>query len=376
MRALFACGGTAGHINPALAVARNLQKTDASAAILFAGATGGMETELVPREGFSIQTVTVDRLRHALTPAALLHNLRVLRQMPASLREAKAIIENFCPDVVVGMGGYASYPFVRRADTMDIPTAIHESNAVPGFTTRLLARHVDQVMVSFEDSAAQYKQARKIAVTGTPVRGALFEQNRQEARRSLGVDDRPLVVSFFGSLGARDMNTAMLDYLPLCAKEGRFAHIHAAGKNRYEDFIRRARDKNLCALTHIQIQDYIFDMPKILTAADLVITRAGASTLAEICALQKPAILVPSPNVAGNHQDKNARMLERHGAAMVIPEAHCTGETLYKAVVSLLENQAALSHMRHALGQLSTLDSTDKITQILRDLSQNKPTSR
>ena len=312
MKILLTCGGTAGHINPAVALARMFQERMEDSQVLFVGAKGGMEERLVPKEGFPLETVTISSFWRSLSPSSLRHNLRTLRNLSVSKKEAARILDGFQPDLVVGTGGYASYPVVHEAARRGIPTAVHESNAVPGLTTQRLAKVADRVMVGYEDSRQHYHHPDRVVVTGTPVRGEFFRLTRQQARDALGIrDDRPLVLSYWGSLGAEVMNGYMTDFIRRAVREGApFHHIHGAGRNY------GAMQKALAGVSlppEIQLREYIYDMPTVMVAADLVLCRGGASTLSELTAIGKPAVIVPSPNVTNHHQEKNANVLARQG---------------------------------------------------------------
>ena len=216
MNVIFTCGGTAGHVNPALALARYMQEKDPATKVLFVGTPNGMERGLVEKAGYDFAAVEVSNFRRSLSPEGLRHNFKTARTLVTSRREADAIIRDFKPDLVVGTGGYASYPAVKAAARRRIPTAVHESNMIPGLTTKLLEGCVDCVMVGFEDCRRHYKHPDKVAVTGTPVRGDFFELTKEQARQKLGyTDDKPLVASFWGSLGASTMNQRMLDFFLL-----------------------------------------------------------------------------------------------------------------------------------------------------------------
>ncbi len=372
MRFLFTCGGTAGHINPAIAVANLVRERHPKAEVLFVGAAGGMECNLVPRAGYELKTIPVSSLKHNLTPSAMAHNARVLVKMAGSLRAARRILRDFRPDVVLGTGGYASFPVVHAAAKMGIPTAVHESNALPGLTTKLLSRRADRVLISFEEARAAYRHPDRVVLTGTPVRSAFFLTSKAEARRALGIDEnKPLVLSCFGSLGARDMNRFMVDFICREAGVHDLQHIHATGKFGWAwmpDEIKKA-GVDLQAHPNIRIMEYIYDMPVVMAAADLLITRAGASTLAELMAAGKPAILVPSPNVTGNHQEKNAQALSSRGAAVLMRESECTGEKLFDGVMGLLQKKCELQAMEAALHNMAELDASGKIYTILMDLT-------
>ena len=362
MNILFACGGTGGHINPALAVAKLFRDRRGEANILFGGASGGMETELVPREGFEIRTVEIGSVKRKITGTA--HNVRTLKNIAGSLKNARAIMEEFRPDIAVGTGGYASFPFIFEASRMGIPTVIHESNAAPGLTTRILARRASRVMVSFPESAGLYGRNAKITVTGTPVREEFIFTKREDARKKLGIPpDMPMVVSCWGSLGAREMNRKIAEFIRLESEHEPFYHVHATGSFgwRWMPSLIKDMGVDLSKSGKIFTREYIYNMPELMAAADLVICRAGASTLSEISALAKPSIIVPSPNVAANHQEKNARALESRGAAKVLLENECSGEILFELVVEMLSDKDLLLSMSQNLLSIAILDAADRI---------------
>lgn len=365
MNILFTCGGTAGHINPAVALARTFQERHSGCSILFAGADGGMETRLVPQEGFELKTVTISSFYRSLSPAAIRHNLATLVNLNKSKGQSNAILDAFRPDLVVGTGGYASFPLVKAAAKRGIPTAIHESNALPGLTTKALAKVADLVMVGFEESRCHYDHPEQVAVTGTPVRGDFFRYTKAEARAALGFsDDRPLVLSVWGSLGAEVMNgyTAQLFALEQAANAP-FRHIHGAGRNF------QTLTQSVGTLPDgLELREYIYDMPLVMAAADLVLCRAGASTLAEVTAIAKPSILIPSPNVTGDHQTKNAQVLARAGGAILLPEGDCSGPLLYEKITALLAHAEGLAAMRAALRGLGAPDANERIYQALMGL--------
>ncbi len=368
MNVLFTCGGTAGHINPALALARMFRERE-GAEVLFVGADGGMEERLVPQEGFPLKTVTITNFQRSLTPKAVGHNVRTLVNMALSDTQAKRILKEFQPDLVVGTGGYASYPVVKAAAKMGIPTAVHESNAVPGLTTKALSKVCDVVMVGFAESRNAYEQPEKVVLTGTPVRGDFFRYTRQEAREKLGfTDDRPLLVSFWGSLGARVMNGYMTDFMILESREGApFRHIHGAGR----DYAAMAGDLAAAGVAEdsgVELRAYIDDMALVMAAADLVICRSGASTISELAAIAKPSILVPSPNVTADHQTKNAKILSEVGGAVLLPEKDCSGRALYETATGLLHDPARRADMARSLTALAVSDANEKIYTTLKDL--------
>ena len=376
MNILFTCGGTAGHVNPAVALARIFQEREPGCRVLFVGADGGMETRLVPKEGYPIETVRITNFHRSLAPADIAHNLGTLRNMYTSQKQARRIVDEFRPDLVVGTGGYASFPVVKEAARRHIPTAVHESNAVPGLTTKALSKVVDCVMVGFEESRAHYDHPEKVVVTGTPVRGDFFHYTRQEAREKLGfTDDRPLLLSYWGSLGAEVMNRRMADFIAKESYEGApYRHIHGAGRDfawMQEELLRRGLK---LGDNGVELREYIYDMPLVMAAADVVLCRAGASTISELTAIAKPSILVPSPNVTANHQEKNARVLAGQGAAVLLLEKDCQGDALYEQAEGLLRDRPRREEMVRALNSMAVPDAGEKIYQTLREVMETRRT--
>ena len=264
MKILFTCGGTAGHINPAIGVAGRLQELMPDCEILFVGAKGHMETELVPREGYALETVTITNLRRGLSAADIKHNLATMRNVMTAQKEAKEIIRRFQPDVAVGTGGYVCYPVLRAAHALGVPTAVHESNAVPGLTTKMLAGVVDKIMVGFEESRRHYKRPDRVVVTGTPVRRGFQRYDKRLAKTELGLEaEKPLVVSVWGSLGAAHMNEVMVSVIERACQKPFFHLIHSAGTRYYETMCRRLREEGVenCGEQGMDVRSYIYDMP-------------------------------------------------------------------------------------------------------------------
>lgn len=372
MRVIFTCGGTGGHINPALAVAKLLREQKPDCEILFVGADDGMETDLVPREGFRIETLRISNYLRSLKPADVWHNIKAVAILRRALRRADRIIREFQPDVILGTGGYASYPMLRQGAKNGIPTALHEANAVPGLATRLVCDKVDKILVSFAESRSAYKNADRVIPVGMPVREEFVFTRREEARAALKLDDRPLVVSAWGSLGAREMNKKIARFMELECKTEPWNHIHATGSFGWRwmpDYVRQ-QGVELEAHPSVKMQEYIYNMPTVMAAADLFISRAGASTLNEIAAAGTPCIIVPSPNVTNNHQEKNARILEQRGAAVVLRENECDGDVLFETAQKLLNDPERCRAMRSALRELAVIDSAQRICRIILDLAR------
>ena len=372
-RVIFTCGGTAGHVNPAIALAQLMHQRDPETKFLFVGAERGLEKDLIPKAGYDFRTVHISSFHRSLKPREIRHNVISVMNLMRAPREARAILRAFSPDVVIGTGGYASFPMVKAAAKAGIPTAVHESNMVPGLTTEMLEPFADRIMVGFEACREHYRHPEKVIVTGTPVRQDFFRLTKAEAKRALGVDDgRPLLVSFWGSLGASGMNRLMADFLALEAAKEPFHHIHGAGKGGYPVLLDLLRQKGVDLKDHpaLQVREYIYDMAVVMRAADLVLCRAGASTISELTALGVPALIVPSPYVTNNHQEKNARVLESAGGAEVLLEQGCSGQALFQAACGILHDAGRRAEMENAMSALGIRDATERIYQTVLEICQ------
>ena len=372
MNLIFTCGGTAGHINPAIAIANMMKQRYPDAKILFIGATGHMEEKLVPQAGYEVKCLPGSGLSRKLNPAGIKQNIYAVKCVLDAVKECKRTFREFKPDVVIGTGGYASFPALYAAQSMGIPTCVHESNAVPGVTTKMVANKASRVLVAFEESAKFYKQPEKVETVGMPVRREFLYTTKEQARQELGLSGH-VVVSAFGSQGAKVMNETMADMMPMEQKDGfPFHHIHATGSFGKDWMPKRVKDngvdyENVSAL---DIREYIYDMPTVMAAADIVIGRAGSATCNEIAASGTPCILIPSPNVTNNHQEKNARVLEEGGGAVVVLEKDCTSEKMYELIRDLLADEARREEMSRKLHTMVRMDSTERICDIVEQLSK------
>ena len=372
MNLIFTCGGTAGHINPAIAVANMMKQRHPDANILFIGATGHMEEKLVPQAGFQLMCLPGSGLSRGKNLAAVKKNLYAVKCVLDAVKACKQKFREFQPDVVIGTGGYASFPALYAAQSMGIPTCVHESNAVPGVTTKLAAARADAILVAFPESVAHYKRAERVEVVGMPVQQEFLYTTKEAARKELGLTGHVLV-SAFGSLGAKVMNETMADMMRLEQEDNfPFHHIHATGNFGKEWMPQRVKNNGVDYETvpELDIREYIYNMPTVLAAADVIIGRAGAATCNEIAAAGTPCILVPSPNVTNNHQEKNARVLEAGGGAVVVLEKDCTPEKMYALVKDLMADEDRRSEMSRKLHTMVRLDSTQRICDIVQKLSK------
>ena len=374
MNVIFTCGGTGGHINPAIAVANILKERKPDTKILFIGAQGHMEEKLVPAAGFELVTLPGSGLSRKLNLAGIKKNINAVKCVVSAVSKCKKIIRDFDADVIVGTGGYASFPALLAGSRLKVPTIVHEANAVPGLTTKMAAAVADRVLVCFEESVKYYKNPDQVEVVGMPVRKEFLFSNKIDARKELGIeDDCCVVVSAFGSQGAKVMNETMADMMPLEQAENfPFHHIHATGSFGKEWMPKRVKDNGVdyenCP--KLDIREYIYNMPTVMAAADLIIGRAGSATCNEIAAAGLPCILIPSPNVTNNHQEKNARVLEEAGGAVVVLEKDCIPEKMYELVKELLADASRREEMTKALHSLVKSDSAQRICDLVEELAK------
>ena len=375
MNVIFTCGGTGGHINPAIAVANILKERRPDAKILFIGAKGHMEEKLVPQAGYELVTLPGSGLSRKLNLAGIKKNINAVKCVVSAVGRCKKIIREFQPDVIVGTGGYASFPALLAGHQLKVPTVVHESNAVPGLTTKMAAAMVDRVLVCFEESVRYYKNPQRVEVVGMPVRKEFLLTDKLQAKAELGIPaHRPVLVSAFGSQGAKVMNENMADMMPLSQADGfPFHHIHAVGSFGWGWMPQRVKDNGVdyenCSA--LDIREYIYNMPTVMAAADVIISRAGSATCNEIAASGTPCILIPSPNVTNNHQEKNARVLEEAGGAVVVLEKDCSPEKLYELVKSLMADESRREQMASSLRGLVRTDSAERICDIAEELAKS-----
>lgn len=374
MKFLFAAGGTGGHINPALAVAGEIRERYPDSEILFIGTKDKMESRLVPQAGFDFETISISGFQRKISIKNIFKNIRTLFYLFSSSFQTRRIIKRFSPDVVIGFGGYVSGPVLRCAYKMGIPTAIHEQNAFPGVTNKALAKKVDKVMITVESVRKYLDAENECILTGLPVRGEMLRANRDFSRAQMGIKDHEvLILSMGGSLGAKAVNEAVVELISERADEKGYRFLHSMGK--YGLWVpSRIEESGIKLSEHpnIEIREYISDMDVCMSAADIVVCRAGASSLSEIEALSKASILIPSPNVAENHQYHNAMALVNNGAAVMIEEKDLTGERLIKEVDRLVKDKTAREKIGENARKMAMPDAKKKIADIVVSLAQGK----
>ena len=370
MKFMFVAGGTGGHINPAIAVAKEVKRLDPSSEILFVGTEGRMETKIVPDAGFEIKTVRMNGFSRNLTFAGIIENIKTVILTVKAYIDAKKILEEFRPDVVVGFGGYVTGPVLKMAVKMGIKTAIHEQNAFPGVANKALAKEVDKVMLTSADAEQHMKCKNPPIVTGLPVRREILKTDRDYARASMGLqNDDILVLSMGGSLGADAINKAVVEMLDTLKDEKNICFLHSTGK--YGKWVEdKLREMNIefGGGTNIHIREYIDNMDVCLPACDIVISRAGASSISEIQALNKPSILIPSPNVAENHQFHNAMALVKNDGAVLIEEKDLDGKYLAQKVMELKNDRIKLYNISKNAGKDAKINALSEICRIITAL--------
>lgn len=362
MHILFAGGGTAGHINPALAAAAYIVKQHPNAKISYIGKKGGMEERLVKQYGFDFYPIDVAGFQRKISLKNIGRNLSAAVKVVTSTKAAKDLLKTLQPDVVVGTGGYVSGPVLRDAAKMGFKTAIHEQNAFPGVTTKMLIKSVDTVMLAMPEAKNRLELNKPPVITGNPVREEFLTLKTADCRKKMGFDNRPVILSSGGSLGAAPVNRAVADLISKKWKDGDIIFVHATGKAGYEQFISQLQENGVdIHAENLIIKDYIDNMGECMVAADLVISRAGAISLSELAVCGKPAILIPSPYVAENHQFHNAMSLKKIGAAELIEEKDLAADTLFKTVDKIIYNKEKLKQMSQKARTVAIDDSVKRI---------------
>lgn len=373
MKVIFAGGGTAGHINPALAVAGHIKEKDPRAQILYIGAKGGMEERLVPAAGFAFKGIEVSGFKRSFSPKAMKDNIITAKRAITASRESKKIIKEFKPDICVGTGGYVSGPVLRTAARMGIPIVIHEQNAFPGVTTKMLAKYAKRIMLAIPQAKERIKGEHRFVVTGNPVRREVIRAEKGPSRQALGLDDRPVILSFGGSLGARKINEGVADLIARSGKDGKYQIIHAYGQyGKWFPDLLKEKGVNADTCDNLDIREYISNMSTCLAAADLVICRAGAITISELQVQGKPSILIPSPNVAENHQYHNAMALVKEQAAMIIEEKDLTPQLLEKTVDDMVVDTRKLQKYADNARNMAIIDANHRIYAVIKKVLEGK----
>lgn len=360
-------GGTGGHVNPALAIANTIKENEPDSEIAFVGTPRGIENKLVPKAGYKLFHVDVMGISRSLSPK----NIKAAYLALTSPRKAKKIIKEFRPDIVIGTGGYVSWPVVKAAAKMGIPTALHESNAVPGMTVKMLSGSVDRIFLNFEEAGRGLGCDDKLMLVGCPMLSKFSHISKEDARRELGVPEgvNCYILSYGGSMGAEMVNDAAFKLMSnYTAGKDNIYHYHASGA--IEKDIARGwfNDRGLDKYNNLELVEYIYDMPLRMAAADIVICRAGALTVSELALDGKCAVFIPSPNVTNDQQYKNAKVLADKDAAFIVRENENTGDELTKIVKRLSEDEAARHEMEEKIKAFAMPNANGEIYKEIRRL--------
>jgi len=369
MRVLMSGGGTGGHINPALAIADTIKQNDPTSEIAFVGTKHGKEVELVPRAGYPLHFVEIQGIVRSLS----LKNIKTAYYILTAPGKAAKLIDSFKPDIVIGTGGYACWPTLAAAAKKGIPTMVHESNAIPGLAVKKLQNQVDKILVNFEHTAEKLHASKdKIVRVGNPLRGGFGSHTSQRAKELLGIEDYShIVMCFGGSLGAAALNENAKKFMVECAESHPdILYVHAAGVRYYDKMKDDCSKLGIDKCSNIRLLDYIHDMPLWMSAADVVIARAGAMTISELALMNKACILIPSPNVVDDHQYKNAKVLEDKGAAVLVRETDITGDRYAKEILDLLNDREKRGSLCKNIGQFADRDANrliyDEVKKLVR----------
>jgi len=345
MKVIIAAGGTAGHINPGLAVAEKIKKENPDADIMFVGRKQGMEYKLVTQAGYKFSHMEVTGFQRSFSPENIKRNLITLKNLLTANKAADKILNDFKPDMVMGTGGYVSGPIVLRAAKRGIKTALHEQNAFAGVTNKLLSKNVDKVFVATEKASRFMAYPEKCIVCGNPVREEIALADTATAKKELGVVGKTVVLSFGGSLGAAMVNKAM-QHLALHNKNREdIVHYHVVGRYDEGKFEKFLNENNINNPDRIVVKEYLYDIAKYMAAADIIICRCGALTIAELSCMGKASILIPSPNVAENHQFYNGKVLSDIDAAILIEEKDLNEKTITDSFEKLYQNPQLIKEM-------------------------------
>lgn len=368
MKVLLAAGGTAGHINPALAIADKIKEIFPESELLFVGTPNGMEASLVKKAGYPFRAIRMEGLQRRFSVHDLLRNAQAAYHYLTARSGAKKLLKEFRPDVVIGTGGYVSAPILLSAAKLGIKTATHESNSLPGIATHMLARHADLVFVVDQAAKDRLPQNKNVIITGNPLRTNIPIEERSAARKRLGLPDGLTVLSFGGSLGANKITEAVAALLKWESKQGGINHIHGYGGNGREMFDALMKAEGVEPTNRMILKEYIDNMYTCMCAADVVISRAGAMTLTELKAIGRASVLIPFPQAAENHQYYNALSLSDENAAVLIEDKDLEKTKLIGIIDGFRKDPERLREMEQNAARLGTKNAADVIVSRIIDL--------
>lgn len=363
MKIVVSGGGTGGHIYPALALIREIQKENKDAEFLYIGTEQGLEGNLVPRENIPFKSIHISGFKRKLS----VDNIKTIYRFIKGVADSKKMLKEFKADVVIGTGGYVCGPVVYAAAKLGIPTIIHEQNSVPGLTNKFLSRYVNKVAICFEE-ARSFFPSEKVVFTGNPRASEVLEQDGVKGRLSVGLKlDEPAVLIFGGSRGARPINEAVVKSLSEFGNKP-YQILYITGDVHFNAVLKEV--ELVGNPTNVIIKPFVHNMPEVLAGIDLTVSRAGATTLAELTSLGIPSILIPSPYVTNNHQEKNALALSEHGAAKLLVEKELTSKKLVEEIDRILLDQEQLAAMKKSAKELGVQDAAARLYSIMKELTR------
>ncbi len=373
MRAIIAAAGTGGHINPGLAIANKIMEKEKDSSIIFIGTNRGLETDLVPRSGYSLKTINAHGLERKIT----IQNIKNLFETYKSIKEAKEIIKEFKPDILIGTGGYICVPTVIAAKKLGIPVILHESNAFPGIAVKLFKNKADKILVGFKDAKERLDNKENVIVTGNPIKIKKIdytESQKEKIKTDLGLAlDKPVVLVFGGSQGAQSINRSFIEII-VNKKNKNYQIMWAAGPEQYEKIKEKLNEINIDInnIENAKIVPYIYNMEEVMNISDLVVCRSGAMTITEVSVVGKPAIFIPFPFATENHQEYNARVLEKVGAAKIILDKDINSELLGNTINKIIKNKKSLEEMGKNAEKVAIPNVEENIYKEIKEVIENK----
>ena len=373
MRAIIAAAGTGGHINPGLAIANKIMEKEKDSSIIFIGTNRGLETDLVPRSGYSLKTINAHGLERKIT----IQNIKNLFETYKSIKEAKEIIKEFKPDILIGTGGYICVPTVIAAKKLGIPVILHESNAFPGIAVKLFKNKAVKLLVGFKDAKERLDNKENVIVTGNPIKIKKIdytESQKEKIKTDLGLAlDKPVVLVFGGSQGAQSINRSFIEII-VNKKNKNYQIMWAAGPEQYEKIKEKLNEINIDInnIENAKIVPYIYNMEEVMNISDLVVCRSGAMTITEVSVVGKPAIFIPFPFATENHQEYNARVLEKVGAAKIILDKDINSELLGNTINKIIKNKKSLEEMGKNAEKVTIPNVEENIYKEIKEVIENK----
>ncbi len=365
MKVIITGGGTGGHVYPAISIADKIKKKYPKAEILFIGTENGLENDVVPKAGYAFKTITVRGFRRKLT----LDTVKTVSDMFKGFFQAGKLIKHFKPDIIVGTGGYVAGPVLIQGAIKGIKTIVHEQNVIPGVTVKILSKYVNKVLISYDESKDYFKKKSNLVVTGNPIRNEFLTLSKEKCREAINIaEGQKFLFSVGGSGGAKRINDVANELIRKYNGDEKIRFVHVTGKSYYDTFMQELEKDSIILSSNISVLKYVYNIPEYMKAADMMISRSGALILSEIAVVGVPSILIPSPNVAHNHQEHNAKVFEKNGAAIMITEKKLKEDTVYKIIEEHIYQDDHLEKMSDNSIKLSLPKASETILKEIEKL--------